>query len=104
MAIGFTSFLNVFVLSIEISTVMRKHRTVEYFFNDCDWTRIHNHLVCKCTLNHLTNYLTQPLNHLTQPFNYLASLAKWLSVRLRIKCLWVRVQLQLLKLQISPLL
>ena len=100
MAIGITSFLNVFVLSIEISTVMRKHRTVEYFFNDCDWTRIHNHLVCKCTLNHLT----QPLNHLTQPFNYLASLAKWLSVRLRTKCLWVRVQLELLKLQISPLL
>ena len=33
----------------------------------------------------------------------LASLAKWLSVRLRSKWLWVRVQLQSLKLQISRL-
>ena len=33
----------------------------------------------------------------------LASLAKWLSVRLRTKWLWVRVQLQSLKLQISRL-
>ena len=31
-------------------------------------------------------------------FNHLASLAKWLSVRLRIKRLWVRVPLQSLKL------
>ena len=33
----------------------------------------------------------------------LASLAKWLSVRLRIKWLWVRIPLQSLKLQISRL-
>ena len=32
-----------------------------------------------------------------------ASLAKWLSVRLRIKWLWVRVPLQSLNLQISRL-
>ena len=32
------------------------------------------------------------------------SLAKWLSVRLRTKWLWVRVQLQSIKLQISRLL
>ena len=43
----------------------------------CNWTRTHNHL---------------------------ASLAKWLSVRLRTKWLWVRVQWQSLKLQISCLL
>ena len=33
----------------------------------------------------------------------LASLAKWLSVRLRIKWLWIRIPLQSLKLQISRL-
>ena len=37
-------------------------------------------------------------------FNHLASLAKWLSVRLRTKWFWVRVQLQSLHLQISRLL
>ena len=31
---------------------------------------------------------------LTTQFNHLASLAKWLSVRLRTKWLWVRIQLQ----------
>ena len=53
----------------------------------CDYngTRTHNHLVCKRTLNHVAK---------------LASLAKWLSVRLRAKHLWVRVPLQSLKLQI----
>ena len=51
-------------------------------FFDCNWTRTHNHLVCKRTFNHL---------------------AKWLSVRLRNKWLWVRAQLQSLKLQISRL-
>ena len=54
--------------------------------NDCNWTRTQNHLVLKRTLNHL------------------ASLAKWLSVRLRTKWFWVRVQLQSLHLQISRLL
>ena len=40
-------------------------------FIDSNWTRTHNHLVLKR-----------------------ASLAKWLSVRLRTKWFWVRVQLQ----------
>ena len=40
-------------------------------FIDCNWTRTQNHLVLKR-----------------------ASLAKWLSVRLRTKWFWVRVQLQ----------
>ena len=50
-------------------------------FESCDSNiiRTHNHLVCKRTLNHL---------------------AKWLSVRLRTKCLWVRIPLLPLKLQI----
>ena len=48
--------------------------------SDCNWTRTHNHLIRKRTLNHLAK---------------LASLAKWLTVCLRTKCLWVWVQLQL---------
>ena len=48
--------------------------------NDSNWTRTHNHLVRKRT-----------------------SLAKWLSVGLQTKWLWIRVQLQSLKFQISRL-
>ena len=47
--------------------------------------RTRNHLICKRILNHL------------------ASLAKWLSVRLRTKWLWVGVPLLSLELQISRL-
>ena len=43
---------------------------------------IQNHLVCERTLNHLSK---------------LAYLAKWLSVRLRTKWLWVRISLLSLK-------
>ena len=45
--------------------------------SDCNWAWTHNQLVCKRTLSHLAK---------------LASLAKWVSVRLRTKLLWVRVQ------------
>ena len=38
---------------------------------------------------------------LTFQLNHLVTLAKWLGVRLRTKCLWIQVQLQSLKLQIS---
>ena len=44
--------------------------------SDCNATQTHNYLVCKRTLNHL------------------AKLAKWLSVHLQTKWLWVRVLLQ----------
>ena len=50
---------------------------------DCNWTRTHNHLVHKWTLNHLAK---------------LAVLCLWT------KWLWVPVQLQSLKVQISCLL
>ena len=53
------------------------------FSSDCNWTRTQNHLVHKRTLNHL---------------------AKCLSVPLRTKWFWVRVQLQSLKLQILRLI
>ena len=52
--------------------------------------RTHNPLVRKQTLNHLARFNA-------------ASLAKWLSVRLRTKWLWVRFQLQSPTLHISPL-
>ena len=51
-----------------------------------NWTRTQNYLIRKRTLNHW------------------ASLAEWLSVLLRTKWFWVRVQLQSLKRQISGLL
>ena len=56
--------------------------------SDSNGIRTHNHLVCKQTLNHLAK---------------LASLAKWLSICLRTKWLWVRISLLLLKLQIWQL-
>ena len=54
--------------------------------DDCSGTRTHNHLICKRTLKQL------------------ASLANWLSVRFLTNLLCVRIPLQSLKLQISPLL
>ena len=60
-------------------------KSVTHILSDCNGIRTHNHLIRKRTLNHL------------------ASLAKWLSVCLRIKWLWVRIPLQSLKLQISRL-
>ena len=64
-------------------------RVIEHHFTYCillcNGTSTHNQLVRKRTLKHLAK---------------LASLAKWLSVLLRIKWLWVRVPLQSLwKLQ-----
>ena len=51
--------------------------------SDCNWTRTQNHLVLKRTLKHL------------------AKVAKWLSVRLKTKWFWFRVQLQSLNLKIT---
>ena len=56
----------------------RRSREI-WSLSDCNWTRNHNHLVRKRKLNLLVK---------------LASLVKWLSVPLRTKWLWVRVQLQ----------
>ena len=57
------------------STVGRGRREI-WSLSDCNSTRPQTHLVRKQTLNHL------------------AKLAKWLSVRLRTKWFWVRVELQ----------
>ena len=63
-----------------------RNRKYPVKLRNCNWAWTHNDLVDKLTLNHL------------------ASLAKWLRVCLWTKWLWVRVQLQSLKLQISCLL
>ena len=66
------------------------HKTgpISEVWSDCNWTRTysHNPLVHKQTLNHLAK---------------LASLAKWLSICVWTKWLWVRVQLQSIKCIIS---
>ena len=55
--------------------------------HECNATRTQNHLV------HLVGKRT---------LNHLGSLGKWLSVGLQTRWLWVRVPLQSLKLEISP--
>ena len=55
-----------YILSFNVNTV----------FEHASWTRTQNNLFRKRTLNHLV------------------SLAKWVSVRLRTKWFWVRLQLQ----------
>ena len=80
---------------------------------DCSWTWTHNHLVHKRTINHLAK-LAKCLRSVVSTYLYgtfdcmflslsrkrfkvnpHSSLAKWLSVCLRTKWLWVRVMLQL---------
>ena len=91
-------------------------------FKSLQWARTHNHLVHKQNLNHLaklTKWLSCVVSSymydafetcmwhdkniqsnapyrqvLTMQFNHLTNLAKWLSVHLRMKWLWVRVTLQ----------
>ena len=58
------------------------------YLSDSNGMRTNKFLVSKQTLHYLTK---------------LASLAKWSSVRLRIKWLWVRIPLLSFKLQISCL-
>ena len=58
---------------LNVKELLARSRREIWRWSDCNWTRTQNHLVLKRTLN---------------------SLAKWLSVRLRTKWFWVRVQLQ----------
>ena len=66
-----------------------KIRVENFHLCDCKWTRTHNLLYHKRTLNHSAK---------------LASLAKWLSVPLWTKWLSIWVKLQSFKFQISSLL
>ena len=60
-----------------IASASRSSLLDVWSWSDCNGIRTHNHLVYKQTLIHLV------------------SLAKWLSVRLRTKWLWVQIPLQL---------
>ena len=64
---------------LNVKELVARNRRDICSLSDCNGTRTHNHLVRKRTLNHL------------------ASLAKWLSVRLGTKWLWVLVSLHSLK-------
>ena len=65
--------------------------------------RMQNHLKT-CMWHDKNSQPNAPYRYvLTTQLNYLSPLAKWLSVRLRTKSLWVRVSLQSLKLRLSRL-
>ena len=64
---------------LNVKELVAQSRREIWNLSDWSWTRTHNHLVHKQTLNHLAK---------------LTSLAKWSSVYLWTKWLWVRVQLQ----------
>ena len=67
---------------LNVKEFLARSRCKVWSLSDSYWARTHNHLVHKRKLYHLAK---------------LASLAKWLSIRLRTKWLWVRVQLHSLK-------
>ena len=80
--------------------------TTTYFLNEHstiqpNWPNDCGHVTWQ---EHAVKWTVQISTHNTAQLNHLASLTKWLSVCLRTKWLWVRVQLQSLKLQISHLL
>ena len=100
---------------LNVKELLGRSRRKVRSLSDCNWTRTYNHLVHKRTLNHLdkltiwlscvvSTYLYGALSINHTQFNHLASFAKWSSVRSWTKWLWVRVQLQSTKLQISRLL
>ena len=77
----------------ETPKLVEKVRT-KLYLSDSNGIRTHNHLVCKRTLNHLARLTTQ----------LFASSAKWLSVHLGTKWLWLLIPFLSLKLQIWCLL
>ena len=64
---------------LNVKEFLTRSRHKIWTLSDCNWTRTHNHLLRKRTLNHLAK---------------LAILEIWLSIRLWTKWLWVWVQLQ----------
>ena len=65
---------------LNIKELLARNRREIWSLSDFNWTRTRNHLVRKLTLNRLGKLVEW--------------VAKWLSVRLRTKRLWVLVQLQ----------
>ena len=113
------SFFHVFLISIYLSHIISfskfyikagliwiKHRRDIWNLTDSNGIRIHNHLVCKQTLNHLAKlakwlscvmitYLCGVLMHRTDKYlQDRSSLPKWLSIPIRSK--WLCVQISLL--------
>ena len=72
--------VNLHCSSLEVKEVDAWNRRDIWNSSYCNEIRTHNHLVRKWTPNNLAKLAKQPFSHL----------AKWLSVRLRIKLLWVR--------------
>ena len=64
---------------LNVKELLARSRREIWSLSDCNWSRTNNNLIHKRKLNHLVNW---------------SNLAKWLSVRLWTKWLWVRVQLQ----------
>ena len=82
----FAYVLNLWPLSHIISSALHDYYSwIGLYLSDFNRTWTYKYLVHKRTLNHW------------------AILAKWLSIRLRFKCLWFWVPLQSLNLQISRL-
>ena len=89
---------------LNVKELLAQSRREIWSLSDCNWTRTHNHLVCKWTLNHLAK-LTKWLSCVVSA--YLRSEFDSMSLSCHIRAsewLWVRVQLQSLKLQTWPLL
>ena len=42
---------------LNVKELLAQSRCKIWSLSDCNWTRTHNHLVCKRTLNHLANWL-----------------------------------------------
>ena len=89
------------------SEVTIKHTIIQTYNHTIIQTYKHT-IIQTCNHTNIQSYKSIQSNALyrsvlTTQLTNLASLAKWLSVHLRTKWLWVRVLLQSLKLQISRL-
>ena len=73
-----------FYSCLNVNELLAQNRREIWGLSDCNGTRTYNDLVCERTLNHLAK-LAKWLK---------CYLAKWLSVCLRTKWLWVRVPSQ----------
>ena len=78
---------------LNVKKLLARSRHLIWNLSDSNGIRTHSHLVCKRTLNHLAKLAKKN-----------AILVKRVSVRLRTKWMWVRIQLLSLKLQICYLL
>ena len=76
------------IVCLNAKELLARSRRHIWNLSDSDVIRTHNHLVRKQTLNHLDK-----MTYMVECFVMFECLAKWLSVRLRTKWLWVRIPL-----------